>query len=340
MMYSNRVVAIMTKAECEKTPRFVGTCPKCKRQHNNYYKLVVGGFGDNNHHIYIGDTCFDAVYYGHETHEAIVGTRNKTESKKPRVSSELEVWCDDIDVIYQRKIDVLIKLRNRQNRTMSINDYQRCKVSAIRRALLNNTNPAFTDLYISIMFIGMKHADNKEAQDIGIDCSTIAEGHISCYSIEALNAILRHCTSEQLAMLNDIHNGAHIHAECPRIWELGIDDRYTVFNAVLEKIEIMDTNERILKFGRDFGNYREDTVGTSHHCAINIGGEHNTVELRLGRVTDADQYTKLVKVWRGTIEIFNDNVHKVIEGAWTPEKLGQKVARGMNFELSKYQKGR
>ena len=347
--YGNTVVKVMSLEECEKTPRFKGICPKCKRKHANYYQLVVSGFGNDNHHVYIGDTCFLPTFYGQETHEVIVGTPNVTEEKRPRVSMELEFWCDEVNELY------LIELRRRAlergveycdflTDSDYINDRQRCKVIAIKKALETNVNPAFTDLYISLMFLGRKHKKGSCVQDIGIDCSTITEGHISCYSIEALNAVLRYCTEEQLNMFRDVHNGAHIHADCPKLNILSDDEKIAVFNEVSEVIENMSVEDRIKYFGRDFTTYCEAGVVVerrfSHHFAINAYGAHNTVELRLAKIHDADQYTRLVKVWRGCIQAFNDNVDKVLIGRWTPQRLGKRIAREINFELSKYQKGR
>lgn len=347
--YGNTVIKVMSYDECKKAPRFEGVCPKCKRNHNKYYQLIVGGFGNKYHKVYIGETCFIPTFYGRETYESIVGTPNTTEEKRPRVSCELEFWCDEVNELYinemrERAAEIGVLYSVFAEDDDYIHERQIAKVRAIKKALETNVNPAFTDLYISIMFLGRKHGNNASVQDIGIDCSTITEGHISCYSIEALNALLRHCTNEQLAMLSNSHNGAHIHADCPKINELSENEKLDVFNEVLAVIENMSISERIEKFGRDFSTYCADRViadlWLSHHCAINAYGSHNTVELRLARIQNADQYTKLVKVWRGCIQAFNDNVDKVLIGRWTPQRLGKRIAREINFELSKYQKGR
>ena len=344
--YNNTVVAVVNYEEAKKYPRFTGICPKCGFVHKQYFKLLVGGYSGSrngsNFHKYVGDTCFIPVFYGQESYEALCGTRNTTESKHPRISAELEFWCDEVYDIYRRKLKTMAWLRiHKQNASITISDRQRAKVSAIRRALINNVNPAFTDLYITLMWLGKKRHGNNVLQDVGIDSSTLAEGHISCLSIEALNALLRNCTEEQLNMFRHVNNGTHIHADCPRIKELSFADRVTVFEEVLKVIEGFSIEDRIKYFGRDFTDYASDCVDDDHGCAINVKGGHHTVELRLAKIHDADQYTKLVKVWRGCIEVFNDNVHKVLDThAWTPEKLGKRVARAMNFNLAQYQKGR
>ena len=314
-------------------PKKPNKCQCCANGYKAYEDVIqihANGFSGTGY-LYTHIDCIMPTKYGEETRENINGTDNVTWEKTPRTSAEIEIFNDVIHYAGSQK--------ERQLKAMDV--------------LLSGNYPELTDLYIRLSLFGCKHHDSL-LQQVGLDSSTALEGHISELSIEGSSSLFRHLTPEQVRLLNNENNGHHIHVDTR--WDADRTTKEIAFGIVLDKIKEMTKGDRIRAFGSDFRFFANAYVGEKHmyidsNDNIHYGfadygrNERNiypcicfhtyTTELRLARFHDAEQYTKLMKVWRGVVKEFNANYGKM-----DAYKLGKTMARALNVNLSKYQKGR
>ena len=141
---------------------------------------------------------------------------------------------------------------------------------------------------------------------------------------------------EELECFRDIRCGAHIHASC--IWARSFWCGVQVFKPVLMRIEKMPSDERNKIFGSDFRHFASDEVG-GHGCCINYRTRHNTIEFRLSRIHDTEQFLRVAKWWRAVIACVNDNGAMVEDGTISPADLGKMCGR-IDVRWNKFSKGR
>lgn len=297
-------------------------------------RIHYEGTGGKGHSRYAHLKCVQPKFYGHEEKENIGGTQNTTFEKTPRTSAEIEIFNGIINPDPERHY---LSEAERRDRALKV---------ILRRIMKDGViidNPeydeVFCDLYVKLLHFGTKHNEGALLQDIGLDCSTGVEGHISELSIEGSSAFFRHLTPAQISIINDVHNGAHIHVSTVAT------DFYTVFqptfDVLIKYFDSLPYNDRIRYFGSDFRSYAGAYVGYCDHSAGINTNDIPTAELRIARFNNPEQYTKLMKVWRGVVKMFNNNVHKVVYGTWTPERLGKVLVREFkNIDGTKYNKGR
>lgn len=298
-------------------------CCGCGRgfaSHSDVIQMHYNGAGGKGHDFYGHCECVLPTFYGDEEKENISGTQNVTYEKTPRISFEIEIF------------------------EALINPDGRYIPEPVRRqkaidVLLNNVNPALTSLYVKMIKFGTEHNKNATTQDVGLDCSTALEAHMSMLSLEGASKLFKHLTDEQVALINDPHNGAHMHVGCLNVSYSKVFK--PVFDVLVDYFKSLPTEKRLKYFNSDFRDYANDHVGyEDHHSCINRS-DIPTAELRLARFESQDQYIKLAKVWRGVVKVFNTYALKVENGTWTPEHLGNKLVKEFqHIEGTKYNKGR
>lgn len=298
-------------------------CCGCGRgfaAHSDVIQIHYSGRGGDGHDFYGHEPCVLPTFYGDEEKENLSGTQNVTYEKTPRTSFEIEIF------------EALI---NPDGRYISETERR----ERAKNVLLNNINPALTSLYVKLLVFGTKHREDAKTQDIGLDCSTALEGHMTMLSFEGSSKFFYNLTDEQIALINDPHNGAHIHVGCLNVSYSKVFK--PVFDVLLNYFKSLPTEKRLEYFNSDFRDYANDHVGyEDHHSCINMS-DIPTAELRLARFRDANQYIKLAKVWRGVVKVFNTYAYKVETGQWTAEYLGNKLVKEFkHIDGTKYNKGR
>ena len=305
-----------------KKPRECMKCHKGFTSNSDVIRIHYLGLGDGG--IFAHCECAKPVFYGNEENENLGGTDNVTYEKTPRVSCEIEMFNDTIN-----PDGVSLSQSERQNRAWKL----------LTKVNKTDEENELTDLYIKFLVFGTKHKEEKTLQDIGLDCSTALEGHITELSIEGSSKLFRNLTERQVEIINNPHNGAHIHVGCVRC------NYYTVFEPVfsvlIEYFKTLSHEDRIKFLGSDFRGYASSYVGYCDHGA-GINMSHiPTAELRIARFNNADQYVKLMKVWRGVVKVFNTYAYKVENGTWTAKHLGEKLVKEFkHIDGVKYAKGR
>lgn len=317
----------------------------CGNDYSNHEEIIqisANGFAGDGHFLYAHYDCIKPTFYGCEERENIGGDVNTTYEKTPRISSEIEIFNEEIN---EAGIQT-----DRQEKAMQV--------------MLSGDCPELTDLYLRLALFGCKHNDSP-LQQIGLDSSTALEGHISELSIEGSSKLFRNLTDKQIELLNNDANGHHLHVETRT--DADLKTKEIAFGMVLTKIKQMGAGYRKHYFGSDFRFYANSYVGEKHTridengrafyhrgCGWidSDGNEYSdvwdlrsvypcicfhtyTTELRLARFSNADQYVKLMKVWRAVVKEFNAGY-----GTMDAYKLGKKMSRALNFNLAIYQKGR
>lgn len=314
----------VTKAEMVAQRGRTACCATCGQNHNEYVRIEnCVGFADDGKARYIGMECFLPLnYHASEdgtftTRDGITrrisqnmdGTDNTTQHRLPHVSVEFEI-------VSQKYGTGVFAVRSAFGFDGSEIDYPFCSV------------------YIRLLFLG--YQKNKKSQHIESDCTVSAEGHCRFRSLQGLSRFLNYCTEEELQCFRDIRCGAHIHASCEYARRSWCGTK--VFKPVLDGINALSQDERIKRFGSDFRGYATNTVG-GHGCCINYRTSHNTIEFRLSRIHDNEQFITCCKWWRGTIAVVNHFGALVDNGTMTTDALGKKCARQLNGWYTKYAKG-
>ena len=300
-------------------------CMKCHHgftSNSNVVRIHYLGLGDGA--IYAHCECAKPVFYGNEKNENLGGTDNVTYEKTPRVSCEIEMFNDAI---------------NPDDRYYSQHERQEKAWQLLTRKTKTQEEIELTDLYIKFLVFGTKHKEEKTLQDVGLDCSTALEGHITELSIEGSSKLLRNLTTKQVEIINNPHNGAHIHVDCVNC---SFDMIFKpVFNVLVDYFKSLSVDKRLEYFGSDFRDYASSFVGYNDHSSCINMSSIPTAELRIARFNNADQYVKLMKVWRGVVKVFNTCAYKVENGTWTAKHLGEKLVKEFkHIDGVKYAKGR
>ena len=299
--------------------RKVCKCPSCNNERPNSslsgkWVKIKGcvGLSDSKRARYIHYECFLPMDY-HDDEDFINvnmdGTDNTTEHRKPHVSVEFEI----VSKMYG---------------TGSF---------AVKSAFGfdgSEVDEAFCRVYTRLLFIG--YQSNKRSNHIESDCTVSAEGHVRFRSLQGLQKFLAGCTKEELECFRDVRCGAHIHASCIYAREPWCGRK--IFQPVLQNIERMDADERARVFGSDFRGYASDNVG-GHGCCINYRTRHNTIEFRLSRIHDSQQFLRVAKWWRDVISTVNTYGAMVNDGTMSVEALGRKCAN-KKVTADKYSLGR
>ena len=320
-MYNYSTLEVVNFDSLTKKPN---ECMKCHHgfsTSSDVVKIHYFGLGDGA--VYAHCDCVKPVFYGNEEHENLGGTENVTYEKTPRTSMEIEMFNAAI---------------NPDDRYYSQHERQEKAWQLLTRKTKTQEEMELTDLYIKFLVFGTKHKEVKTLQDIGLDCSTALEGHITELSFEGSSKLFHNLTDMQVDIINNPHNGAHIHSSCANV-------TFTIFKAcfdvLVDYFKALPIEKRIEYFGSDFRDYARAYVGYNDHgSCVNMSGIP-TAELRIARFNNADQYVKLMKVWRGVVKTFNTKVEKVLDGTWSCEHVGKWLVKEFkNIEGTKYAKGR
>lgn len=330
-------VTIVTREEMKAKAGRTGGCSTCGLPHDEYVKIEnCVGFAADGKARYIGLECFLPISYGSGENgdtwydrrsgierpisQNMDGVDNTTKHRLPHVSVEFEI--------------VSKKYGTGVMAVRSAFGFDRPELTWEEKLEQGIIDYAFCSVYVRLLFLG--YQKEKKTANIEADCTVTAEGHCRFRSLQGLSRFLNFCTEEELECFRDIRCGAHIHASCyyaRRSW-----CGQAVFKPVLIGIENLTAEERERRFGSDFRGYASDNVG-GHGCAINYRTEHNTIEFRLSRIHDNEQFIVCCKWWRGVIAIVNEKGALVDEGRLTTTALGKKCARQLNLWDSKYAKG-
>lgn len=309
-------VRIVSDAEAKSgVGRRVCKCPSCNNavSHTKWVKINgCVGLSDSKRARYIGYECFLPMDY-HDDEEYINvnmdGVDNTTEHRLPHVSVEFEI----------------------------VSKKYGTGALAVKSAFGfdgSEVDEAFCRVYCRLLFLG--YQKTKRSNHIERDCTVSAEGHCRFRSLQGLQKFLAGCTVEELECFRDIRCGAHIHASC--IWARSSWCGVQVFKPVLERIEAMDATERATIFGSDFRGYASDNVG-GHGCCINYRTRHNTIEFRLSRIHDTEQFLRVAKWWRAVIACVNKYGQLVEDNLMSARALGVKCGR-VDVRWDKFSKGR
>lgn len=263
--------------------------------------------------------CFACKPYHAQLKENIIGTHNATWYRHGRLSLEVEA--------------VSIKAIE--------NGYCADDYDAWEWAVIDNNDPAFQYVYVSLKLAGSKekflNGEKAIAQDTEEDCTVTTEGHVSQNNLKGFSRRVHTFDDEMMKCLQSPKAGCHMHMGCDRMDLIGLYGE-ELFTPLFNRIKAMTADERIEKFGRDFAHYATASIGYHGDC-INWHTSHNTVEFRLAHVRTADQIIQCAKWWRGTINIINKYGYRVHDSR-TASKLGIRLANELNYWDTKYAKGR
>lgn len=300
--------------------RKVKVCSTCKGVHNFYARIDgMTGFAGIGHGCHIGydeemeKNCLLPKEYHSDDATINVnmdGTDNTTTERLPHLSIEFEIYSK----MYGR---------GREATKKALGLVAGCP-----------QDKAFTRVYLRLLHIGKKKTGRTNS--IECDCTVSAEGHVRFRSLQGLQKFLAGCTKEELECFTDENCGAHIHASCNYAGCTWCDER--VFEPVLSRIMTLSEEERLSLFGSTFRYYARPSVG-GHGCTINYCTGYNTIEFRLPRIINAEQYLRVCKWWRAIIAHVNECGTLVTEGEKKPEKLGRELGK-IDVRFSKFSKGR
>lgn len=256
----------------------------------------LSGYVEEGKVAYMHDTCLEPLrYHASDRIENITGTQNTTELRLGDISCEFELYREG---------------------------YKNPTLEEFRYLICND--PVFARVYISSLFLGSKSTGH--AQQATHDCSVTTETPLRNMDLCSPSKWLHNMTDEALELLDNDNCGGHIHVNSNHC---GYNrTTKTIYNEVLKRIERMGCDDRIKYFGSDFRYYADDCVGDDHYSTINLEPSTGcTIEFRLARVRNADQYIQCCKWWRATVQVVNKHYHKVVNGTWTAEHLGKKAAQ-------------
>ena len=263
---------------------------------NVYVYAIDGltGYTEDGKQAFMDELCIlPLCYHSSRRRENRTGTPNTTELRLGDISMEFELYA-------------------------GISDPSK---SQFERLLQDNEK--FARVYISSLTLGKSASGH--GQQSTADCTVTCETPLRNMDLYSPSAWLRNMDNEELAFFNNDHCGAHIHVNSNHAC---CNESYAIYREVLKRIEALTPAERVFWFGSDFRRYAGDLVGTMHNCAINYYPSTGcTIEFRLARVRNADQYIQCCKWWRATVDVVNKWFFKVESGEWTPEKLGKKAAK-------------
>ncbi|MBO7731828.1 MAG: hypothetical protein J6S67_04730 [Methanobrevibacter sp.] len=256
----------------------------------------LSGYVEEGKIAYMHSACLEPLrYHANERIENITGTQNTTELRLGDISCEFELYKEGY-----------------QNPTLEEFRY------------LITTDKIFARVYISSLFLGSKSTGH--AQQATHDCSVTTETPLRNMDLCSPSKWLHNMTNEAFKLLNNDNCGGHIHVNSNHCGYNTITK--TIYKEVLRRIENMGRDDRIKYFGSDFRYYADDCVGNDHYSTINLEPSTGcTIEFRLARVRNADQYIQCCKWWRATVQVVNKHYHKVVNGIWTAEHLGKKAAQ-------------
>lgn len=301
-----------------------GVCTTCGQVHDEWLRIEgMTGYADIGHACYIGydsnneDKCcaLPKRYHASNNENIItntnkVGVNNTTRHRKPEISIELEIYSS----MYGR------------------DRYATMKALGLVEGCLQDK--AFTRVYLRLLHIGKKASGRTNS--IEEDCTVTAEGHAWFRNLKSLQKFLAGCTIEELKCFFNDNCGAHMH-----VGSIYAKRRWCgrkVFEEVFKFIQSLSDEERITLFGSTFRGYASETIG-GHGCCINYQTGYNTIEFRLPRIYNTEQYIRVCKWFRALIACIDENGALVDEGIMSPERLGKKLGR-IDIRWNMFSKGR
>lgn len=256
----------------------------------------LSGYTEEGKTAYMHAKCLEPLrYHASDRIENITGTQNTTELRLGDISCEFELYREG---------------------------YKNPDLEEFRHLI--TTDEVFARVYISSLFLGSKATGH--AQQATHDCSVTTETPLRNMDLCSPSKWLHNMSEEALELLDNDNCGGHIHVNSNHCGYNAITE--AIYNEVLKCIEDMGSDDRIEYFGSDFRYYADDCVGYDHYSAINLEPSTGcTIEFRLARVRNAEQYIQCCKWWRATVQVVNKHYHKVLSGAWTARHLGLKAAK-------------